>query len=173
MATIQIINVSTPNDGLGDTLRQSQVYANTNFAELNAKKVEVVPGYGLSSNDYTDAEQTKLAGIETGAEVNVQADWNQSDPDQDDYIKNKPAVSDGTVFIMDGIIGVTVGFAVGQQNFILPIDAVCKDVWLSHAKQYKTTANNTSLVNRWSQTGDTVTINKVPALNNYIYIEYA
>ena len=32
-----------------------------------ADKVDVVSGKGLSSNDYTDTEKTKLAGIETGA----------------------------------------------------------------------------------------------------------
>lgn len=91
MATIQVINVSTPNDGLGDTLRASQVKANENFAELNAKKVEVVAGKGLSTNDYSDAEKTKLAGIETGAEKNVQANWLQNDNTQDDYIIGKPS----------------------------------------------------------------------------------
>ncbi|MDR0667630.1 MAG: hypothetical protein LBF90_03305 [Prevotellaceae bacterium] len=33
----------------------------------------------------------KLAGIAPGAEVNVQADWSQTDDTQDDYIKNKPS----------------------------------------------------------------------------------
>jgi len=33
-------------------------------------KVDKVDGKGLSSNDYTDADQTKLAGIEAGAQVN-------------------------------------------------------------------------------------------------------
>lgn len=33
---------------------------------------------------------SKLSGIESGAEVNVQADWDQSDSSADDYIKNKP-----------------------------------------------------------------------------------
>lgn len=34
-------------------------------------KVDKETGKGLSTNDYTTAEQTKLSGIETGAEVNV------------------------------------------------------------------------------------------------------
>lgn len=34
-------------------------------------KVDKVAGKGLSTNDYTDAEKSKLAGIETGAERNV------------------------------------------------------------------------------------------------------
>ena len=32
----------------------------------------------------------KLKGIEEGAEVNVQADWSQTDTTKDDFIKNKP-----------------------------------------------------------------------------------
>ena len=34
----------------------------------------------------------KLDGIESGAEVNVQSDWNQSTNTADDYIKNKPTI---------------------------------------------------------------------------------
>lgn len=42
---------------------------------LFANKVDKVSGKGLSTNDYTTAEKTKLSGIETGAQKNVQADW--------------------------------------------------------------------------------------------------
>lgn len=52
--------------------------------------VEKEQGKGLSTEDFTTAEKTKLAGIETGAEVNVQSDWGQSDSTADDFIKNKP-----------------------------------------------------------------------------------
>jgi hypothetical protein len=90
MASINIVNVSTPNDGLGDPLRVSQVKANDNFAELNAKKVEVVLGKELSENNYTDAEKAKLASIDLEAQVNVQPDWLQADNTKDDFIKNKP-----------------------------------------------------------------------------------
>lgn len=58
-------------------------------------KVDKVSGKGLSSNDYTTAEKNKLSGIATGAEVNVQADWNQTDNTADDYIKNKPTIPSG------------------------------------------------------------------------------
>lgn len=37
-------------------------------------------------------DKTKLDGIQAGAEVNVQADWNQSNSSADDFIKNKPTV---------------------------------------------------------------------------------
>jgi len=90
MAIIQVVNVSTPNDGLGDPLRVSQVKANDNFSELNAKKVEVIPGFDLSENNFTDAEKAKLAGIETGAQVNVRGNMQQQDPSAPDYILGKP-----------------------------------------------------------------------------------
>ena len=53
-------------------------------------KVDKVEGKGLSTNDFTDALKNKLDGIASGAEVNVQSDWNQTDTGADDYIKNKP-----------------------------------------------------------------------------------
>ena len=38
---------------------------------LDNNKVDKEEGKGLSSNDYTDADKSKLDGVETGAEVNV------------------------------------------------------------------------------------------------------
>lgn len=64
----------------------------TSMTNALANKVDKVSGKGLSTNDYTTAEKTKLAGIAEGAEVNVQADWNVSDNTSDAFIKNKPAI---------------------------------------------------------------------------------
>ena len=47
--------------------------------------------YVHTDNNFTSALLTKLNGIESGAEVNVQSDWSQSDNTADDYIKNKPS----------------------------------------------------------------------------------
>ena len=58
--------------------------------ELNQTKVDKVEGKGLSTNDYTNADKNKLSGIEEGAEVNVQSDWNVTNSNSDAYIKNKP-----------------------------------------------------------------------------------
>lgn len=55
-------------------------------------KVDKVTGKGLSANDYTTAEKTKLTGIAEGAEVNVQADWSVTDTASDAYIANKPTI---------------------------------------------------------------------------------
>ena len=40
----------------------------------------------------TALDKQKLDGIASGAEVNVQSDWNQSTNTADDYIKNKPTI---------------------------------------------------------------------------------
>lgn len=64
-------NVSLPNDGLGDALRDAFVKQQNMNTELYNTKVDKVIGKDLSSNDYTDTEKTKLAGIEEGAQVNV------------------------------------------------------------------------------------------------------
>lgn len=84
------INTSAPNDNLGDTLRDANIKCEDNFTELYANKVDKISGKGLSTNDYTTAEKTKLAGIPVDAERNVQADFLVNDPDSDAYIKNKP-----------------------------------------------------------------------------------
>lgn len=47
---------------------------------------------GGPSGLMTGADKTKLNGIASGAEVNVQSDWDQTDTTADDYIKNKPTI---------------------------------------------------------------------------------
>lgn len=42
----------------------------------------------------TSADKTKLDTIQVGAQVNVQADWNQTNSSADDFIKNKPTFPD-------------------------------------------------------------------------------
>lgn len=58
--------------------------------DLNDKKVDKESGKGLSTNDYTTDEKTKLGGIEAGAKKNVQSDWNATSGDA--FIKNKPQI---------------------------------------------------------------------------------
>lgn len=55
-----------------------------------SSKVDKVDGKGLSTNDYTNAEKTKLAGIAEGAQKNVQPDWSLTSGDG--AIKNKPTI---------------------------------------------------------------------------------
>lgn len=65
-------------------------------------KVDKAAGKGLSTNDYTTEDKTKLSGIESGAKANVQADWNVSDAASDAYIKNKPDLTALAPSVMTG-----------------------------------------------------------------------
>lgn len=46
--------------------------------------------YVHTDNNFTDGDKSKLDGIESGAQVNVQSDWTESDSSSDAYIQNKP-----------------------------------------------------------------------------------
>ena len=59
-------------------------------------KVDKVQGKGLSTNDYTDNEKTKLSGIAAGAQVNVKSNWNDNDSSSDAFIQNKPSIPSKT-----------------------------------------------------------------------------
>lgn len=67
-------------------------YTKAETDTLLSGKVDKVGGKGLSTEDYTTAEKSKLSGIAAGAEVNVQPDWSQADSTADDFIKNKPTI---------------------------------------------------------------------------------
>lgn len=69
---LQLLDDTTVNlDGYvktADTTSLLAPYAKTTDVNTNlAKKVDVVSGKGLSTNDYTTNEKTKLAGVKTGA----------------------------------------------------------------------------------------------------------
>ena len=48
-----------------------------------------------TANDFTNTLKTKLDGIATGAEVNVQANWNETNSGSDAFIQNKPTLFSG------------------------------------------------------------------------------
>ncbi len=60
------------------------------ISESLSNKVDKVEGYGLSQENFTSAYKDKLDTITSGAEPNVQADWEEDDSASDSYIKNKP-----------------------------------------------------------------------------------
>ena len=59
-------------------------------AALDAKQ-NTETGKGLSANDFTDTLLTKLNGIATAAEANVNANWNETNSSSDAFIQNKPS----------------------------------------------------------------------------------
>lgn len=79
--TVATVDVTEQISGKAD-----KTYVDT---QLNTK-IDKEEGKGLSSTDFTQAEKTKLAGIATGAEVNVNADWNAESGDA--QILNKPII---------------------------------------------------------------------------------
>ena len=89
----EYVYISNSWEKIGSTAADlSNYYTKTQADALLSGKVDKVTGKGLSTNDFTNADVTKLNGIEAGAEVNVQPDWNQTNVDADDYIKNKPSI---------------------------------------------------------------------------------
>lgn len=152
-----IINISSPNDGLGDPLRSAFNQVNLMFTELYTNKVDKISGKGLSTNDFTDLEQTKLSGIEDGAEVNVQADLSQDDDTQDDYIKNKEAL---------GLTRVPpqIETYAGVNTFTLPVGKAVNSVLLVRTLLWET--------DEWSQTDNILTITKTMTTGNRIQINF-
>lgn len=49
---------------------------------------------GSTNKVFTDTEKTKLAGIEAGAQANVQSNWNETNTSDPSYIQNKPDIPD-------------------------------------------------------------------------------
>lgn len=90
------INTSVDLSGVTNSISEldSKIEAEISRATMaESNKVDKIVGKGLSTNDYTTNEKNKLAGIASGAEANVQSDWNQTSASADDYIKNKPVAA--------------------------------------------------------------------------------
>lgn len=73
------------------------------------------------------SDKTKLNGIATGAEVNVQSDWDQTDTSADDYIKNKPTIPAGvspatSSPLMDGTAAVGTSDKYAREDHVHPTD---------------------------------------------------
>ena len=90
-------------------------------ADQTASEIRSLVESATDSNVFTDADHTKLNGIASGAEVNVQSDWNASSGDA--AILNKPTIPSGDLvndsspqlggdldmnsnFISSGIVGI-------------------------------------------------------------------
>lgn len=97
--------------GYDEFLQQQADYAESDSTAVDYIKnkpdlniyVEKVEGKGLSTNDFTNEDKDKLDGIAAGAEVNVQADWDESDSTADSFIKGKAAVSDALTALQNAL----------------------------------------------------------------------
>jgi hypothetical protein len=72
------------------TASQVGAYTTSEVDNITNNKVDKITGKGLSTNDYTTVEKTKLSTVASGAEVNVNADWNATSGDAE--ILNKPTI---------------------------------------------------------------------------------
>lgn len=68
------------------------------------KYVLAVNGKGLSDENFTAELKTLLESVESGAQVNVQADWNQTTTTADDYIKNKPTIDNALSSVSENAV---------------------------------------------------------------------
>lgn len=80
-------------------------------------KVDKVIGKQLSTEDYTSAEKSKLSGIESGAEVNINADWNATSGDAE--ILNKPDI---TAIARQSISETATGLNYNNSTGVLSLD---------------------------------------------------
>ena len=89
----EYIYVNNHWEHIGSTdIDLTNYYTKTETDTLLDGKVDKVTGKGLSTEDYTTAEKTKLSGIETGAQVNIKPDWDAA-AGADDEILNKPLLA--------------------------------------------------------------------------------
>ena len=64
----------------------------TKIDSSNKLNADLVDDTNTTNKFVSSSDLTKLSGIESGAQVNVQANWNESDSASDTYIQNKPTV---------------------------------------------------------------------------------
>ena len=89
-----------PQDGWTVNVKDTDYTYRYNGTEWVAISANAIPLATQSVNGLMSAaDKTKLDGIEAGAEVNVQSDWNQTTTTADDYIKNKPTIGNGKLTI--------------------------------------------------------------------------
>lgn len=104
-----------------------------------------------------------------GITQNIREGFLETTPSEDAIFKAlalKANILDSNIyFFTDQVITVA-----GTQAFTIPANSKVISVHVNGSIQYKTTGNNLSLTNRWSQSGDIVTLTKSTAINNYIYI---
>ena len=98
-------SLATKQDTISDlaTIRSGAALGATAVQDAN---------YVHTDNNFTNADVTKLSGIEAGAEANVQSNWAESDNTSDAYIQNKPGqtnlVAGQNITIVDDIQNNTV-----------------------------------------------------------------
>lgn len=113
---------------------------------------------------FTEADRIKLDAIEDRAQVNVQSDWNETNPESDTFILNKPNFSAIGVF--------NVRFSGSGQNYTLPLGGVAFKGWINDGVQHLEQAGFEADLNTFTQLGTIVTFKKSIATGARIVIDY-
>lgn len=85
---------------VADAIKENETIVEALDAAIG-NKVDKVAGKGLSTNDFTMELENKLNGIQTGANKNIQTDWNVTDINSDAFIKNKPTIPTKTSHLIN------------------------------------------------------------------------
>lgn len=122
-------------------------------------KVDKVSGKQLSTNDYTNDDKTKLAGIAAGAEVNVNTDWNAESGDA--QILNKPTII--TEEQVDQKINAAIGSVYRVKGSVANYNALpAENVSIGDVYNLEDTGANyvaTSTTPDWDKLSETVDLN--------------
>ena len=78
-----------------DKAKLGTIEENATADQTNAE-IKTAYETNAETNAFTDSEKSKLGGVATGAEVNVQSDWAESDDASDTFIKAKPTTITST-----------------------------------------------------------------------------
>lgn len=119
-------NYNLKKPGVDDFYNVADQNGNMDIIDATlANKVDKVAGKGLSTNDYTTFEKTKLSGIETGAEVNNISDANATDlTDGTDTTLHTHATSGITGFAATVRATVLTGLSTATNAVITATDSV-------------------------------------------------
>ena len=168
-----------PSEYVTETELTAKGYATqTDVNTTLNNKVDVVAGKGLSTNDFTNDLKTKLDGIASGAEVNVQSDWNVTDTTSDAYILNKPDLTTYATktFVSDEVAKAVTGGTVDLSGYAKVDDVGDKTNLTTTEKTTivgaineisdKAKANATSIATKANQTDVTALGTRVDALES-------
>ena len=96
IATVRQLNTKANSS---DVYTKSETYNKSEVENLIDEHVPDLPdnvvtdaSYVHTDNNFTTTLKNKLDGIASGAEVNVQANWNETNSSSDAYIQNKPTI---------------------------------------------------------------------------------
>ena len=132
-------NVTLAYSATGNVITISATDTDTTYT-AGAGLTLTAAEFALAGESYTSAEQAKLSGIESGAQVNVNADWNASTGDA--QILNKPAL--GTAASADSGDFATSAQGTLADSAVQPGDAVgVPHVVVSSSKTLALTDANT------------------------------